>query len=824
MAIIKRYNPNNLFFSERLINKLETIYTHSLTIIEAPTGFGKTTAVRHLLEESTDPVVWFHIDNDDKTKFFHDLYAKIKGIDEESYNKLRVIQYPLDEENCVKIANILIDLNVDKNTIFVIDNYHYVSDDALTKIFLDVTSNDKHNFRVVLLTQVIDTDMLFDITLKNKVNYIDSSNFALSKEEIIAYCRNCGVRLEEEEADFLYRYTEGWISAVYLQVVNYAETGKFFINASIDKLIEKALWDKLSNTGKEFLTSIGIFQSFTFRQALYIANGKISEEKVKAILGSTGLISYDSKERKYYIHSLLHYFLLKEFHKLETVFRNQIYAMAGKWFAENEEYMKAITYFYRYKDYESIFKMNHDADVIIQNANAQNKEMFMNIVLRTPYEVKKKYPRASVVYLFVLFVYNDRECLLAESRLIMDIINESTEFIERQKKILIGEIYYCRALCEYNDLQKMKDLYIEAYAYLKSPSTIIGKESAWTLGVPSVLCSYHRDSGMAMEELEVLESSMPYYYKLSDGHGKGGEALMKAEILFMRGELEGAELLCQKTLYMAETRNQISIYVAAMFLLARIAVFSGEYDTMTEIVEAMGRKIEKSKDKLTIMTQELSRGYLAALVENVSKIPGWLHSDITIEEKCSITALGFANIIYGKYLILTENYNKLLGISGQFLGISNIYSNVIYKVYTYIYISIANFQMNNQKKALKFIEEALSLSVPDGFFIPFVENFKYISEILPLVDEKYQYFTGKIRESEKIHYNILKVSKMSIKNNLNYGLTVREYTVAKLAAARLTNKEIAEKLFIAESTVKSNMKVIFNKLSITSRSELSKFF
>ena len=55
-------------------------------------------------------------------------------------------------------------------------------------------------------------------------------------------------------------------------------------------------------------------------------------------------------------------------------------------------------------------------------------------------------------------------------------------------------------------------------------------------------------------------------------------------------------------------------------------------------------------------------------------------------------------------------------------------------------------------------------------------------------------------------------------------LTVREADVAKLAAKRLTNKEIADQLFIAESTVKSNMKMIFNKLEINSRAELKNFF
>ena len=37
-------------------------------------------------------------------------------------------------------------------------------------------------------------------------------------------------------------------------------------------------------------------------------------------------------------------------------------------------------------------------------------------------------------------------------------------------------------------------------------------------------------------------------------------------------------------------------------------------------------------------------------------------------------------------------------------------------------------------------------------------------------------------------------------------------------------KEIADQLFIAESTVKSNMKMIFNKLEINSRAELKNFF
>ncbi|MBE5926775.1 MAG: hypothetical protein E7270_07415 [Lachnospiraceae bacterium] len=823
MVVVRRYNPGNLHFPNRIMEKLDTIYSNPITIVEAASGFGKTTSVRHLLEDCKDPVIWFNIDSDDKDRFFSDFCARIKSFDEEGSNKLLAIGYPLDEDDCVKLANVLIDLKINENTILVLDNYHLISDDKITKILLDVAFNDSNNLRVVLLTQVIKTELVFEMVYKNKINYINQSVLSFSYEDIIDYCRNCGVRLNNEEADFLYKYTEGWISAVYLQLVNYIDTGVFDINATIDSLITNAIWKKLNHIEQDFFTNLGIYENFSFRQAVSIAEGKLSENKISDILKTTSLIRYDSKERRYYMHSFLKYYLTNEFQKLEKVFKNQVYIKAGKWYGENEQYIEAIKYFYLAKDYENIYALEHDADVIVRNATTENKEMFMNILLRTPYEIKQKYPRMAVVYLYVMFIYRERDYLQVESRVIMEMIDNST-LSERQKNILRGEIYFCLGMCEYNDIRKMKELFIKAYDYLKSPSTAVGVCTGWTLGSPSVLYSYHRDSGMALDELEILESSLPYLFKLAHGHGKGGDAVMKAEILFMRGEIDGAEVLCQKAIYMAETRKQTSIYLAAMFLLARIAIFRGEHDTLADTLSIMQDKVVNVKDRLISVVTDLAIGFTGVLLENDSMIPGWLENDITIEEKCGILNLGFANIIYGRYLIMTEKYRKLLGISGQFLGVAGVYNNVMYKIYTYIYISIANYRMNNIKKAKNFMNEALMLAMPDGFYIPFVENYKHISTILDEIDSDYPYFIKMIKDNEKLQYNMLKVAKLSLKNNQNYGLTSREYTVAKLAAKRLTNKEIAEKLFIAESTVKSNMKTIFSKLGISSRSDLTKFF
>jgi RNA polymerase sigma factor (sigma-70 family) len=49
------------------------------------------------------------------------------------------------------------------------------------------------------------------------------------------------------------------------------------------------------------------------------------------------------------------------------------------------------------------------------------------------------------------------------------------------------------------------------------------------------------------------------------------------------------------------------------------------------------------------------------------------------------------------------------------------------------------------------------------------------------------------------------------------GLTVREKEIMKLVSKGSTNKEIAEKLFISEETVKKHLQNIYRKLQVKNK-------
>lgn len=129
-------------------------------------------------------------------------------------------------------------------------------------------------------------------------------------------------------------------------------------------------------------------------------------------------------------------------------------------------------------------------------------------------------------------------------------------------------------------------------------------------------------------------------------------------------------------------------------------------------------------------------------------------------------------------------------------------------------------------KAKKFILEAIKRSIADNFIMPFVENFDDIVDILSMdiITPENKTFISKIHSTYKKYEKDFKIVQNAYRNDMDYGLTRRELQVAKLAAKRLTNKEIAEELYIAESTVKSNLKTIFSKLQVKSRSELKNYF
>lgn len=825
MAIIKKFNPNQIYLSKKLEDRLKTIFDYPLSIIEAPTGYGKTTAVKEYLKKLGKPYIWFNVDSDSKEKTFEDFCVKIRTISEAAAHSLQSSGYPHDNMTVKQMVSAINSISYIEETVFVVDNYQLVADKYLDEVIRDLAGSASKNVRIVIITQAINSNGALELIMSRRINYISKADFELDKSDILQYYKISGIKLEDEEAEFLYKYTEGWISALYLQMLSYTTTNTFEMTVDIENLIGKAIWYHLDRNAQDFLIGIGVFNSFTLRQCIYIAEGSLTEKEIENILNTSGFIRYDSKEGKYFMHSILKYFLEGEFEKMEKIFKKDIIRKAGNWYRDNEDYSDAIEYYYKNRDYESILSMNFGADALNNlHLNRANKGMFIDVTTNTPKEMKNRYLHTYILFVFFLFLDNEREYYDRECQLVHELIEEEYKDSYEYEELL-GEYYVLQCFNMFNDLKAMKENLKKAYELLKKPSRILDTRTSFLFSCPSPYSLYHSSCGVMEDESQNLNDIMPIYYRLTDGKSKGVEALFKAEALLLKGEISDAMKLCEKALYMSQSREQSDVYVGALMCVSRIAYLRGDTEMLKNTMNKVKEFSENSESMEIFLLCDLCIGFINVAINSIEKMPVWLTDYVVIEKNTVITSLGFANIVYGKYLLMKESYSQFLSISGQMLSIAGIYNNVMYRLYTLIYIAIAKNQTGDRVKAVSMLKEAMELAKADEMYIPFVENFNYINSLFNEIekDAEFSPFLKKINELAKKYIRGLQSSERVTSRDQRYGLTKREMEVAKLAAQRLSNKEIADQLFIAESTVKSNLKVIFNKLGINSRNDLKNF-
>ena len=824
MAVIKKFEPKRVFISNRLLNKLKTIHNWPVTIIEAPTGYGKTTVIKEYFGKSNKNIIWFNIASDDKDLFVNDFCNRIESINKKIANQIRDIGFPKDEKSSMCFVDALFELEFFEETILIFDNYHLIRDSYINGVITDYSIGKNSNLKLVCLTHDIESNITFDMVLKKQINHISKTDFTLNKDEIDEYYKLCGIKLNNSEINLLFEYTEGWISALYLQMLSYVSNNNFEPSLDVDMLINKAIYNHLNRKEKDFLISICVFDSFTYRQAISISDSLLTDDDIENLLNNNEFINYNPKTRRYYIHTMFKMFLKQEFDNEELTFKKSVYKRAGDWYRDNEEYFYAIYFYHLVKDYDSILKLNYSGDCLIKEMNSNNMELFVTIIRSITTEQKKSNLKSYMILLYALFIYNRIDLLKNECKLIKMII-EGMRDVKEDWYEYEGEYEILNALTKFNNLDEMYCSYEKAYNTLGISSKLYNRDSALMQYNPSILSMFHYEEGQLDNELTKLEKMMPLYYKLFDGSSKGAEALMKAEILLSRGEFKDAALLCKKAMYMAESRNQMDIYIAAVYNLAKTAYYESDIQEVNKIYNIVHEKIANQSTKDITVMNDMCESFLKIYLDTPLLVKSWLTEYSQIEEKCNIYNLSFANLIYGKYLIYNERYEDFLAISGEMLKVASVFNSIINKIYLYIYISICNYYVSNFEKSKLLFEEAIELAVKDNICIPFIENY---SSLIPIINiystEKNTEFVGKIKKLSKKYSRNMNASKKASLSEQSYGLTKRETDVAKLAAKRFSNKEIADDLFIAESTVKSNLKVIYSKLGINSRSQLKNYF
>lgn len=823
MIKTKPYNTRSLFFSKTLQNALMHISEYPLTIVEAPMGYGKTTAVREYLKNMKVLVLWQRIYDSSPDSFWRGFCQLFVDWNKDNADGLLVLGFPADAVSLQEAFRLLENISLPQGTILVIEDYHLVDCPVLNNFIEMLTENRIDNLKIIITARFITMNRLEEFKLKGLIFHIDKEILELNRKDISVYYKTCGILINDTDAEMLYDLTQGWISALYLLLLEYASTGSFTLVNDIYRLFGKSVYEPLKDNIKNFVLCLCQFDSFTKEQAEYMWEQDNAENILAELVRCNAFLEYEAGSKSYHMHPIFSGFLKEIFNLREKSFQTLLYHKAAEWYLKMSDYPMARSYFYLSGDFDKLL-YTIEADTVI-DYSSNDMELIHTYMEACPKKIRVAHPYALLRYALPLVIQNKSERFARVCKELSELISSDQGLEERIRNEYLGELELLLSFTVYNQLKKMYMHHKKAWELLKRPTSIYENKVHWTFGSASVLYLYYRESGKLSENVRDLKELLPVYNRLTNGHGCGCEFVMEAEWNFNKGNDQDAEILLYKALSIGKEKEEFTTIMCVQYLQMRLALLQGDYEKLRQVMLQMRQDMIGNKKYNYIHMVEICE----------SSIYAWLSLPEHISEKLLQTnlqtirlgfpAYGFFHIMAGRAMLVKQEYLKLIGTGDYYMKMASIFPNLLGQIYTLIYLSAANNKIFKHEEAMDKLKNALRIAMPDRLYMPFVENGDYISQMLEKLtnEEEFQEDIGVIiglykkytRSKEKIVRENFSKEKPK--------LTKRELEIAQLAAEGLTNSQIGQQLFISENTVKMALKSIFSKLSINSRILLKQY-
>ena len=189
----------NLFFSKALQEKLKKVRTCSLSVLEAPAGYGKTTAVNMLLDGSTSQVNWYTAVESMPDSSFRWFISQISNVDETAARRLQDLGY-LNRSNAVFAAAIIAEIKPSEPLTLVFDNFQFALANWQPQVLDALAKLPQSGLKTIFISQ--NFGRMRDIlnALESSICYIKSSDLMLTERDIEEFARQMKIDITPDEA------------------------------------------------------------------------------------------------------------------------------------------------------------------------------------------------------------------------------------------------------------------------------------------------------------------------------------------------------------------------------------------------------------------------------------------------------------------------------------------------------------------------------------------------------------------------------------------------------------------------------------------------
>ena len=859
----------NLVPRPRLIERLDEVQRlgHRLALVSAPAGFGKTTLLSewaHAVGAHGDVplrVGWISLDADDNdpARFLTYLLAALGQIDPSIGETARLmVQAPQPPPPQALLTGLINDLAaLPVPCILVLDDYHLIQSLPIHQQLSFLLEHLPSQVHLVIATREDPALPLARLRARDQVTDIRQADLTFTGEEAADFLqRVMGLDLSADDVATLSRRTEGWIAGLQLAALSMrnAEDLQGFVASFagshryiLDYLVEEVFWQQ-SPDRQGFLLKTSILERLT-APLCDAVTGRYDAQQVLEGLDQANLfvVRLDETREWYRYHRLFRDLLRSQRSDLNLV---PLHQKAARWYAQHEFLDEAMHHALAAEDWDEAERLAWPAaGPAIASGRLVTASRWFEAM---PEERIRSNFRLATVQGWLLLPTGQLDAAEAWATRAEGLLPADAPSISRALVICLQlNIAHMRyQIPRVIELaQQALELLDEGDPYGLSVTALANLASAqMSMGdLPAAAQTFRKMARQGQESGQLLTlftawSSLAYLLHLQlqlgeaealcqqgleqavgprgDLYPMGGRGLVLLGLIaYERNELEAAAGHLARGVALAQQAGPSTGVMQAAFTLAWIQALSG--DREAALATASGVRQAASQLNLPLADRfvagceaelHLRLGDIAA-AERWAEHAGLSPAD-TVQYEREAERFTFARLLLAQdrpaeaQQVLTglEQFARERGIGRSLLTV-------------HILRAQAEQAVGHETEALASLESAVQLAAPAGCLRPFLDEGQAVLELLPRVRHAAPVFVDRVLDACASRQQKPPVPSATPPSALVEPLSDRELEVLGFLVQGLSNREIAQKLYITVGTVKTHVHNILGKLGVQSRTQ-----
>ncbi len=859
---------SNIIRRDDLLARLDHGLERKLTLVTAPTGFGKTTLVSMWIASRQFLSAWVTLDQNDNdaTRFWTYVVSAVRTLDsaigKTTLSTLMTSQPPSFQTLLTPLINDLAKLN--ETSVLVLEDFHFIKSKEIMDGVSFLIQHLPDSLHLILITRTEPDLPLPLLRVRDEMLEINATDLRFDQKETEAFLqRESQIDLPPSAVSQLLQKTEGWAAGLRLIALSLHNKGRV---ADIDKLInsfsghDRYVADYLIE--EVFKSQPEIVQSFLLKTCFFNRLTGSMCDAITEVSNSAAMLEQLERDNLFLVQL--------EQHRDQTWYRyNPMFAESIQYLARQRIGEAGIQTLFEkasnWYEYQGLLdeavetavtaKLFERAITLIERFIEIHDLREMNTLERwlakIPQQTIMLHPTICFTYAQVILYSRDRFAPATATRIEPFLGAAESVWQTEEDHGRIGQLLSFRG-----NVQWWQGDFLKAFQYARQSLAELPEHDVFWRGNSLLIISYEAlQAGRIRDAQDYVLEARALLGAAQNIFGVLAAIQMLSEIFYWQGELEQSEQLNQQILSEAVgDESMLDDQGIASLSLANIAYERNDLDQAEQFAR---RALELGQQRANEMLQvqattrlayiHSAKGRLARSREELKSLEGKIQNPILLREIQNAQALfsirtnDISSLAWWVKTISAENQTLRLQKEREELTLVRLriaegrpdeakallkewHEDAVEngRVRSQVEVLCLKALASNLAEATQLLREALTIGQEKGFRRLFLDEGTRMAALLQATHSTLPNRTLSLFASTLLH---------SFSPNANLHLTAtsstvqveplspQELRVLRLLVAGLSNADIAQELIVSTNTIKSHVKSIYRKLNVNSREE-----